>query len=619
MLVLLVTITIGLRPLINFKVSAENPAEPIFEGFTAEGYEDTNAINFNEETEITVKYSVGRYVEVEGINIYGSGSGLNITPTEGLALNFSYSLKERTYYEGSFTLTNLTRFRGYAWIGDITNGTIEDLEVFNHLEAWHYLYVNEDGLPPDFSDILNASTTFTPGVYRATANKTDKPILAVYRVYGGTPSDLITLVTSVYRDKIINASLNIFNGDLTVVKMNFSEETETYVEFNATVEFSHRTLYFCANNSFGWDSWESSLNELHKSLSIKALYNGYDFYSQPTLEDKLTDVDNIRLNITTWNTTEIETFGINYYVEESAENDTIIVPWTEVQAALNQTYNETNEFDNIDIVREYIISIGSFSAGNILFYEAYNIYYDAYYNETNGNMRRLTVYDSKPNLFLYPINNTYTNQNNITFWYTSSLARGDIVDVSLDFGDGSPFENLTGVITNSTYHIYPQVTGDFNATLNITLNIARETDVDILVFNSIYTIIYLDFEAPLLDILDRTNNETDIVDGYVELYFEYSDAYSGILKVWVFWGDGSVQNVTDDGFAYHHYTNSSLYTITIMAEDLAGNQHNITVIYNVVLVTPTSVVPTPLAIIPAIISLILVGYVVKRKKDQRNV
>ena len=165
MLVLLVTITIGLRPLTDFKVSAENPAEPIFEGFTAEGYEDTNAINFNEETEITVEYSVGRYADVDGIKIYGSGSGLDITPTEGLALNFSYSLKERTYYEGSFTLTNLTRFRGYAWIGDITNGTIEDLEVFNHLEAWHYLYVNEDGVPPDFNWIYNASSTGTPGVH----------------------------------------------------------------------------------------------------------------------------------------------------------------------------------------------------------------------------------------------------------------------------------------------------------------------------------------------------------------------------------------------------------------------------------------------------------------------
>ena len=58
---------------------------------------------------ITVEYSVGRYSDVGGVVIYGTGSGLNITPTEGLALNFSYSLQERTYYEGTF---NLTRHAG---------------------------------------------------------------------------------------------------------------------------------------------------------------------------------------------------------------------------------------------------------------------------------------------------------------------------------------------------------------------------------------------------------------------------------------------------------------------------------------------------------------------------
>ncbi|MCE7742086.1 MAG: hypothetical protein GOP50_06475 [Candidatus Heimdallarchaeota archaeon] len=617
--ILLVTITIGLGQLTNFKATAaDDPTEPIFEGFAAEGYDETNAINFNEETEITVEYSVGRYAEVAGINIYGLGSGLNLAPTDGLALNFSYSLKERTYYEGSFTLTNLTQFRGYAWVGDINNGTIEDLDVFNHLDAWHYLYVNEDGTPPEFIRFYNASSVINnPSVYRAAANKSDKPIMVVYRVYGGTPTDLVTVVTSVYRDVITNASVNVFDGYLNVIKMNFSVESETYVEFNATIEFNDRTLYVCANNSYGWDSW-GSLNELRTTMDIKALYNGYDFYSQPTLEDKLTDVDNIRLNITTYNTTETESFGINYYVEESADNDTRIIPWTETAATLNQTYYEINAADNNETIREYLVSLGSFSAGNILFYEAYNIYYGEYYNETYGQMNRLTIHDSLPSLSLFPLNSSYINRNNITFWYTADIARGEITEATLDFDDGSPIEILGTGDDNITYHIYPEVTGSFNATLNVTINIIRETDVPILINNTANVVIYLDFEPPELTILDRTSNDTDIVDGYVELYFDYTDDYTGIFRVWVFWGDGTTSNVTGDNYVNHYYTNSSTYIITIMAEDKAGNQFNLTIIYNVVFPEIPIITPTPFAIIPAIFSIMLVGYVVKKKKDQRT-
>jgi hypothetical protein len=85
----------------------------------------------------------------------------------------------------------------------------------------------------------------------------------------------------------------------------------------------------------------------------------------------------------------------------------------------------------------------------------------------------------------------------------------------------------------------------------------------------------------------------------------------------VFWGDGSVQNVTGDTFVYHRYTNSSEYVVTIMAEDRAGNQNNITIIYNVVLPEEPVITPTPFAIIPTILSIILVGYIVRRKKNRR--
>jgi len=617
-LIILVTITIGLGQLANLEVNADvDSPEPIFEGFTAEGFDDETVINYPEDTVITVEYSVGRYSGVGGVNIYGIGSGLNITPTEGLALNFSYNLKERTYYEGSFTLTNLTRFRGYAWVGDIINGTYEEVGVFNHLEAWHYLYVNEDGTPPDFYNIYNASLTTTPGIYRAAANKTDKPIMIVYRVYGGTAADNITLVTSVYRDVIYNASINEFSGNLNIIPMNYSQEGETYVEFNATIEFTERTLYFTANNSYGWDSWNSQ-NELTSNLNIKAIFNGYDFYSQPTFEDKLTDVDNIRLNITTYNTTDTETFGINYYVEESLDNDTRIIPWTMQEGTLNQTYVEVNDYDNNDTVREYLVSLGNLSAGNILYYEAYNIYYGEYYNETYGQMHSLVIYDSQAELNLYPVDNSYINQNNITFYYTADFARGEIVEATLDFGDGAPIQTLGLDDDNTTYHIYPQVTGSFNATLNVSLNIDRETEPSIIVNSSTTVLIFLDFEAPELTITAKTNNESVVKDGYVELYFNYTDNYTGIFRVWIFWGDGTVQNATGDTFVNHHYTKSSVYTIIIMAEDRAGNQYNVTITYTIELPVQPTITQTPFAIIPALFSIILIGYTFKKRKERDN-
>ena len=616
-LILLVTLTIGFGQKTKFNASAAvDPTKPVFIGFTAEGYGDTNIFNFNEKTKITVEYRVGRYAGVDGVNIYGSGSGLNNDPTEGLALNFSYNLKQHSYYKGTFTLKNATLFKGYAWIDNIDNGKTEDTDVFNHLEDWHYLYVNEEGTPPAFFRVINASS-IASGVYRATANKTEKPVMIVYREYGGTKTDVVTLVTSVYRDIISDPTLNVFEDTINLIRMNFSVETETYVEFNATINFTDRTLYFCANNSYGWDSWSSS-NQLKNALQIKTITNGYDFYSQPTFEEKFTDVDSIRLNITALNTTDIESFGISYYVQKSAENDTEIVPWTEVDATLNQTYSEINDNDNTDIIREYLVSLGKLNAGNILCYEAYNIYYGEIYNETDGRMHKLTIQNSKPSLSLHPLDNSYHRQENITFWYEADYVRGEIINATLDFGDGSPIEILGSDEGNITSHTYSKTNDEYTATLNVTLNIIRETEIPILVSNTTFALIYLDFIPPNLSITAKTNNTRDIVDGYVELYLDYSDDYTGIFRVWVFWGDGTVQNATDDTFIYHYYTNSSTYTITIMAEDRAGNQFNVTIIYSVVLPEPIIITPTPFALLPVIISVLLLGYSYQKKKSQKN-
>ncbi len=616
--ILLITISMGFGSF-DFATQAASTTEPIFEGFVAEGFEDFEGINFPNNTVITVEYSVDRLIGIDGVVIVGSGSNLTLTPATSIALNFSHSLVDRSYYTGSFVLTSLTTFKGYSWIGEINNGTYEELEIFNHLEPWHYLYVTDEGTPPEFLSITNATTAGSEYIFYSSSNQTNNTITVKYVAYGANENDTVTLALSTYRDTITDASLGVFNGDVAFLEMNYEEGNETYgqVIYNASFEFTDRTLFFSANNSFGWDSWGGT-NEVRTQLIIYMISNGFFFESTPLQQDKITDLDNIAFNITTYNSTDIEEFGISYYVSESIENDTEIIPLTTISATLDQTYTLENVFGNNDTVRQYLVSIGSLSSGNLLYYEGYNLYYDAFYNETGGAMKLIYIYDSIPELKLYPVNNTYSRDVNITFYYEIEAVRGVLYSAEMIFGDGTPITDVYDPETNKTNHIYPQVTGEYNATLFISINITRVNDVPILVNQSVSTIIYLDFENPSLNIISHTANDSAITDGYVETYFEYDDAYSGIGRVWIFWDDGIVQNVTDRTFAFHNYVKDGIYEVTIMVEDKAGNQINSTIIFTIELVVETPTTSASYATLGIILSLLIIGSILNRRNKRIN-
>ncbi|MCE7739153.1 MAG: hypothetical protein GPJ50_07230, partial [Candidatus Heimdallarchaeota archaeon] len=300
-------------------------------------------------------------------------------------------------------------------------------------------------------------------------------------------------------------------------------------------------------------------------------------------------------------------------VTQGLDNDTEIIPFTEVEATLNRNYTVENEDGHTDTIREYFVSIGSFSKGNILHYEAYNLYYGAFYNETGGIMKLLYIYDSVPEISLYPVNNTYTNDYNVTFYYEIDTSRGSLYSVEMDFDDGTPITDIMDVETNTSVHYYPQVTGEYNATLYVTINITRVNDAPVLVNATVSTIIYLDFENPTLEITSHTSNDTAITDGYVEVYFDYSDTYAGIERVWIFWDDGVVQNVTDDHFAFHNYVEDGNYTVIMMVEDKAGNQFNSTILFNVVLEVETPTSTSPYATLSILFSLLVTGYAINKK------
>ncbi len=597
----------------NNAIFAASTAEPTLERIMIDE-EEIDYYNFENNTVVTVEYSVDRNIEVDGVILVGFGSELDLDPYNSINLTYSYSLQDRTYYIGDIELFENSYFKGYGWIGDITNGTYEEVEEFNHLGPWHYLFVNEVGVPPQFHGIVNATSTGGFHTYYAPANQTNTTIVISYRVYGGTEYDNVSLVYSVYRDKLYNASLNIFDSSIVFQNMTYADiSTETYVVFNTTIEFTERTLYFTANNSHGWDTWDDGL--VKDYLNIYAINNGFDFSSDTVLHESITDVDEVDIIITTKNSTESESFGIGYYVIESLENDTEIVSWTQIEGTLQNNYTEVNDLDFNDTIREFNVSLGIFDVDNIIYFEAYNIYYGEFYNETVGHYHTIRIYDSEPYLELFPVSGSYVNHEDVTFSFNILLNRGNITEILLDYDDGSPVANLTTLEADEddgryyVTHSYPVTTDDYNVTLTVTTSLGT--------FNTTTNYLYLDFDAPTLEITDFTNNITEITDGYVELYFTYTDDYSGVWKVTIDWGDGIVQNVTEDNFAFHYYVESGTYTVIVEVQDRGGNTFSTSILYTIELPETDPTEQVPFAALSAFLSLIFLGctvFIIKKRK-----
>jgi hypothetical protein len=498
-------------------------------------------------------------------------------------------------------------FKAYGWIGEINNGTYEEVDYFAHLGPWHYLFINEN-LAPEFDDIENADPTGVPRVYYSPANKTNSTIVIRYKVYDGGENENITLATSVYRDKIANASYTIFDEDVTFIKMDWVNEThQNYAVYNTSITLTTRTLYFSANNSNGWDTWNNGV--IRNNLNVYRIDNGFHFESKTVLNEKHTEVDPIRFNITSINATEFETFGISYYVVESSTNNTEIVPWTLVEATLNTTYFDLDSDGYNSTIRKFNATVGPFNVGNIVYFEAYNIYEGEHYNETTGNYYSIEIFDSTPELYLTPKDGIYTNNETVTFYYEIELARGNITEVTFDYGDGTPLDFLSLESNDSVVHDYPfGVAAFYNYTL--TANNSLGTS------NNITHLIYLDFQKPTLEITSHTNVSRDIVDGYVELHFDYYDDYTGIKLVHIDWGDGIVQNVTDNHFAFHYFVESGTYNVTITAQDRAGNNQSLSFVYNIVLPIETPTENTPSSLISVLIAFVVIGIILK--SDLRN-
>lgn len=589
-------------------VKGETSSAPKFESLEADDNPVGNQISFSNGTIISVEYSVDRYAGIDGVLIIGQGSNLTEIVENALSLNFSTSFEDRSYYKGSFNLTENTYFKGYSYVGLETNGTEEEVEIFNHLGSWHYLYVSDNEgeiLPPEmYTKPVNTSNADKQGVYYT---HTDQEITFYYKIHNGDENDSVTLVLSTHKEKITNGILTEFDEDVTFIQMEYDNFTDTSSGdpiFQHTLNFTYRTLYFTANNSYGWDSWSD--DGLTTNINIYEINNGFYFESEPSIVDqKYTDIDNVEFTIKAYNSTINETYGISYYVVESADNDTRIVEWTEINGTFTTEYNETVTEDYNTTVREYNCSIGIYNANNIIYYESYNIYSNEYYNETSGSFHTLFIYDSRPQLSLHPYDQAYTNNPSVTFTYEIELVRGNITEILLDFGDGSLSANLTDDEDNSTTHEYSASTNSYNITLTVTCSLGTN--------NTITHLLTLDIENPVVNIISPTTNSTVSYNGYVEMYFDWDDDL-GIRKVWVDWGDGTVWNATGDNFASHIYAYNGTYEATIMVEDLAGNMSNKTIIFSIIIEISIYSEPTPFATFTVITAISLIAYFGNKKR-----
>ncbi|MHA1304677.1 MAG: hypothetical protein ACTSPI_13345, partial [Candidatus Heimdallarchaeaceae archaeon] len=596
-LILIVLISISLAFYFNpiSSVRGETVPAPKLKEYTPAGYSIDNG------TIITVNYTVPRFAGIDGVLLVGEGSNLTTNLDSALELNYTHSYRDLSYYSGSFNLTENTKFKAYAWSGDVSNGTYEDLEVVNHLGAWHYIYARNSLHPPYLDESKVNIDKISSYTFVAEDNQT---VVLKYIVRNGDPADKVTLALSVYRDKITNGSLTNYEG-ISFLEMDYeTNDTGTgFPVYTISFNFTERTIYFAANNSAGWDIDPDS-----GELRIYKIQNGFTFESEKEMDDYYTDVDPVNVIVRTVNETEHDVFGVSYKVEESASNDTEIVTWTDLTNGV--LFNETivtNDNGWNNTVKEYRFTLGTFDIGNVIYFEAFNLYYGERYNETDGFYHKLKIYDSRPQLSLLPRNNSYLNDPSVEFNFTIELIRGSISGIIVDFGDGE-IKNITDFETTSITHNYTDVSAEYQVTLYVNSTLFTT--------NNVTHTIFIDITPPVGTLDPRTTNTTieKSTDGYVELYFTYEDNF-GIDHVWIDWGDGTVWNATGEYNATHIYLHSGDYDVVIEIVDYAGNSFNITLSFSVELTEETTAT-TPYTLLFPVFSFAIMVYVYSKIKNR---
>lgn len=575
---------IGSLPLITPIIAESNevPA-PLFVSITPDG-NPSGSLIFEENETITIKYTADRF-SADGLILLGTGSNLTTSFNNEKAVNFTKvsSLKDKSTYEAVINVTSYTIFYAYAWSENITNGTIEEFDLFDGVEG-HQLWVNNQVIYPEFETIESA-TVSSSGFY--TSQNSDVTI--VYSIKDPNNDTTITLSFG-------NNDTEVFDNDVTdqYAMLRFDHDTETnYTTFKYNYTHSQRIVLFSA---FSENGWERQALDASKEV-IHVITNGFSFAKSFTEDlDKYTDIDNIELNVTSFNETNDDSFFVRYrsFENESAvDND---VEWEIIALIANISFSLQNDSNNYNTtVHDYNANLPKFNVSQVVEIQAYVEYKTGTYNESTPV--KILIKDSRPTINISTLNNTITRNVNATVAFSFSNVRGDVLNATL-------LSNYTSSLNikdkdNSTVDFTNSTSGEIINGLHIaeilvfnTLNQSRMVNI----FFSVDTI------APVAEFL--TSDTITDADGKATISFDFNDAEStstGIKFAELDWGDGIAINVTSLKSATHYYRINSTegsFTLTLTVYDKAGNMIEITsTIITNIKTTESTIEPTPVDII----------------------
>lgn len=592
---------IGSLPLVTPIIAESNEVPtPLFVSITPDG-NPSGSLIFDVNETITIRYTADRS-SVDGLILLGTGSNLTTSINNENAVNLTKvsSLKDKSTYEAIINVTSYTIFYAYAWSVTITNGTTEEFDLFDGIEG-HQLWVNSQVIYPEFDTIENA-TVSSSGFYTSL----NSVVTIVYTIKDPNNDTTITLSFG-------NNDTEVFDDDVTdqfaMLRLDHDVETN-YTTFKYNYTHSQRIVLFSA---FSENGWERQALDASKEV-IHVITNGFSFAKSFTEDlDKYTDIDNIELNVTSYNETNEDNFFIRY---RSFDNESAVdneVEWEIIALIANISFSLQNDSNNYNTtVHDYNAFLPKFNVSQIVEVQVYVEYKTGTYNESTPI--KIEIKDSRPTINISSLNNTITRYENATVAFSFSNVRGDVLNATL--------------LSNYTSSL--DIKGKDNSTVDFTNSTNNEIInglhiVEILVFNTlnqsrmISIFFSVDTIKPIAEFLASSDTITGD-DGRATISFDFNDAEStstGIKFAELDWGDGIAINVTSLKSATHYYRINSTegsYTLILTVYDNAGNMIaiNTTIITNIK-TTESTIEPTPVDFVIMIFGIGIMVFYKKRR------
>ncbi|MCY3410227.1 MAG: PKD domain-containing protein [Candidatus Heimdallarchaeota archaeon] len=544
--------------------------------------------NINET--ITITYTADRF-DVDGVKLLGTGSNLTENINTAMNLTKVSSFQGKSTYSVDINVSSYTEFYAYAWSVSFDNGTNEEFDRFDGLDA-HPLWIIDGPQYPKFSTILGAEARNDQ--YYAPIGK---EVTIRYTVVD--PHDNLTLTLA-----LGNNATEPFSSIATKIIMSNvsrSGNINTY-EYNYTL--TQRMVFFSAYTEYGWE--REAINPETEKVHI--LTNGFSFtkaFSEIT--SQYTDIDHIKLNVTAYNQTDDDAFYVRYRSFNNDSDNAEATNWTINAFPANISYslnNDSNNFNTTEHVYQY--DFGTFNVSQVVEIQAFVEFKTGIYNESVP--ARITIQDSRPTIDILSGNYTILNKQNATIEFKFSTIRGEILNATLT-------SNYTAEI-------------DITDKINGTVSFGNETIINgnhsawITAFNdlnrsrTVLVLFHIDTIPPTANFAATSETKTDS-KGKITIFFSFADAEatgSGVKFAEVDFGDGIAINATDLDQASHVYRKGGYFIITLTVFDKAGNSFSTEIEVLSEYIPPTTTTDSPINLVFTVLGIGIAVITARRRK-----